>query len=186
MYLKSLMEFRNSINMIKDYNDFWDKHDLNQMDIESIKNINALKDSTLIETTPTDIYKTHNTIKKYMTNSKSLKAILPYLHPEYPKLVENILKNGGSVELILPKSIFNETMSKINKNVKRTAIKEKRLKIYSSKNDLKIYLIIFDKTMSLGLFKNDNSFDQNRILISQHESSHKWAEELYEHVKMRR
>ena len=186
MYLKSLMEFRNSINMIKDYNDFWDKHDLNQIDIESIKNINALKDSTLIETTPTDIYKTHNTIKKYMANSKSLKAILPYLHPEYPKLVENILKNGGSVELILPKSIFNETMSKINKNVKRTAIKEKRLKIYSSKNDLKIYLIIFDKTMSLGLFKNDNSFDQNRILISQHESSHKWAEELYEHMKMRR
>ena len=45
MYLKSLMEFRNSINMIKDYNDFWDKHDLNQMDIESIKNINDKGDA---------------------------------------------------------------------------------------------------------------------------------------------
>lgn len=37
--------------------------------------------------------------------------------------------------------------------------------------------------MSLGLFKNDGSFDQNRILISDNQKSHKWAENLFENIK---
>jgi predicted transcriptional regulator len=37
--------------------------------------------------------------------------------------------------------------------------------------------------MALGLFKNDGSFDQNRILISSNEKSNKWAEKLFEHVR---
>ena len=37
--------------------------------------------------------------------------------------------------------------------------------------------------MSLGLFKTDGSFDQNRILVSNNDSSSKWALELFEHVK---
>ena len=39
--------------------------------------------------------------------------------------------------------------------------------------------------MSLGLFKNDGSFDQNRILISKDEKSYEWAKELFEYVKDR-
>ena len=34
--------------------------------------------------------------------------------------------------------------------------------------------------MSLGLFKNDGSFDQNRILISENEKSLFWANNLFE------
>ena len=37
--------------------------------------------------------------------------------------------------------------------------------------------------MSLGLFKNDGSFDQNRILISDSQKSHKWAEDLFKTIK---
>jgi len=39
--------------------------------------------------------------------------------------------------------------------------------------------------MSLGLFKNDDSFDQNRILISQDSKSYQWADELFNHMKHR-
>lgn len=88
VYLKTLMDFKNSVDMVNDYNAFWYKHDLNQLSINSIKRITDLKDSKLIETTPIDIYKTHNTIKKQMVNSNSVKAIFPYLHPDYPELIE--------------------------------------------------------------------------------------------------
>ena len=183
VYYKTLMDFKSSVELVTDYDSFWNKHNLNQLSITSIKRITDLKNSELIETTPIDIYKTHNTIKNQIMNSKNIKAIFPYLHPEYPNLIEGILKNNGTVELIVPKSIFKELLFRVNDNVRRTALRYKKLKVYSFKNDLNLYLTICDENMSLGLFKNDGSFDQNRVLVSNDEQSHEWAEELFNHIK---
>ena len=183
IYFKTLMDFKNSVDLISDYDGFWDKHNLNQLSMDSLKNITDLKDSELIETTPLDIYKTHNTVKEQLMKSKSLKAIFPYLHPEYPQLIENILKNDGYVELIIPKIIYQATISQIDLKIRKNASRTKNLNIYPVDSDLKVYLTISDGSMSLGLFKNDDSFDQNRILISEAEKSQKWAENLFETIK---
>jgi predicted transcriptional regulator len=78
IYFKTLIDFKNTVDIINDYNEFWDKHNLDQLSIDSIKNITDLKESTLVETTPIDIYKTHNTIKNELLQSMSIKAIFPY------------------------------------------------------------------------------------------------------------
>lgn len=183
VYFKNLMEFKMSIDLINDYNDFWDKHNIEQLSLSSIQNITDLNNSTLIETTPLDIYKTHNTIKEYILKTKSLKAIFPYLHPEYPQLVENILKNEGEVEMIIPKSMFKEILMKIDGEIRKNAAENGKLKVYTAKEDLKIYLTICDDTMSLGLFKSDDSFDQNRLLLSSNEKSQEWANNVFETIK---
>ena len=183
IYYQTLMDFKKSVEIINNYSEFWNKHDLNQINIDSLRNITDLKDSQLVETTSLDIYKTHNAIKTQIMESKSLKAIFPYLHPEYPQLIENILKDNGKVEIIVPKSIFRAIISKIDTKIKQNAISDKNLIIYPVENNLKIYLTICDKSMSFGLFKNDESFDQNRILISNTKKSKTWAEELFENIK---
>ena len=183
VYFKSLMEFKSSIEVISDYNDFWDKHNLNQLSIDSIKNITDLKNSTLIEATPIEIFKTHNTIKKQMLESKTVKAIFPYLHPEYPKLIENVLKNKGTVELIIPQSIFKELIFRINGKTRRKSIKKGKLRVYNFKENLNLYLTICDRNIGLSLFKNDGSFDQNRILISNDIKSYNWAENVFNNIK---
>lgn len=183
VYFKTLMDFKKSVDLVNDYYAFWNKHDLNQLSIAAVKRITDLKNSQLIETTPIDIYKTHNIIKDQIIDSKNVKAVFPYLHPEYPNLIEGVLKNNGNVELIVPKSIFKELMFRVNDNVRKKAIREKKLKVYSFKKDLNLYLTICDENMSLGLFKNDGSFDQNRVLISKDEQSHNWALELFNYVK---
>lgn len=180
---RTLMEFKKSIELVEDYNSFWDRHNLNRLNLESIRNITDLKDSQLIETTPLDIYKTHNTTKKQLVESKNLKAIFPYLHPEYPQILEDLLRNDGNIEIILPKSIYKEMISPIDEKVRQTAKHEGKLKIQTVGQELNIYLTICDETMSLGLFKNDGSFDQNRILISNNEKSNQWAEDLFENIK---
>lgn len=183
MYFNNLMEFKKSIDIINDFNSFWDKHNLNQLGIDSMKNIADLKNSTLIETTPLDIYRTHNTIKSQLVDSKEVKAIFPYLHPEYPKLIEEILKKGGSVELIVPKNILNPIITPIDGKLRKNSQISKKLKVHPVKNELNLYLTLCDGKMSLGLFKNDGSFDQNRILISGDSKSYNWANELFKHVK---
>lgn len=183
IYFKTLMDFKNSVDLIIDYNDFWDEHNLDQISMDCIKNITDLKDSQLIETTPIDIYKTHNTIKSQLLESNSIKAIFPYLHPEYPQLIEHILKNDGFVELLIPRNIYKAIMSSISDDIRKDASKRGKLIAYPIKDELKIYLTICDESMSLGLFKNDGSFDQNRILISDSEKSQEWAKNLFENIK---
>lgn len=183
IYFKTLMEFKKSLELIIDYKTLWDKHDINQLTLESIKNITDLKDSKLIETTPVDIYKTHNTIKKQLTNSENVKAVFPYLHPDYPQIIEEILLKNGTLELIMPKNIFKALIPEIDEKIKTDAMNKGNLIIHSIKSDVNIYLTICDETMSMGLFKNDGSFDQNRLLISNNQKSREWAEELFENIK---
>ena len=183
IYYNTLMDFKTSLDLISDFDAFWDKHNLNELSIDSIRNIGDLKNSQLVETTPLDIYKTHNTTKTQLMKSKSVKAIFPYLHPDYPNLIEKILKNNGTVELIIPRSIYQVIMSNINNQVRKNAYKNRKLVAYPVKEDIKLYLTICDESMSLGLFKNDDSFDQNRILISNDSQAQKWAEELFETIK---
>lgn len=183
IYFTTFMDFKSTVDLINNYDSFWDKHNLGQLSIESMKNITDLQDSKLIEATPTDIYKTHNTIKNQLMESKNIKAIFPYLHPEYPEIIEKTLDNNGSLELILPEIIFKEIMSRVNKKTMEKAMQNNKLKIYLFKDDLDLYLTICDENMSLGLFKNDGSFDQNRILISDNFQSLKWAKELFEFIK---
>ena len=183
VYFKTLMDFKNSIELVNSLDSFWYKHNLNQLSLNSVKRITDLKNSKLIETTPIDIYKTHNTIKQQIMDSVNVKAVFPYLHPEYPYLIEGILQNNGSVELVIPRSIFKEFIFRMNGKIRKEAIKKGKLKVYIFKEELNLYLTVCDDSMGLGLFKNDGSFDQNRILISNDLKSLNWAEELFEHVK---
>ena len=74
-------------------------------------------------------------------------------------------------------------MGPIDEDLKKHAIKMGKLKLHTVRGELNLYLTICDRNMSLGLFKNDGSFDQNRILISKDEKSYQWAEDLFEYVK---
>ena len=106
MYLNIILEFKNAIKLINQFDEFWDKHDVKQINLDSLKNITSLHDSQLIKTTPIDIYKTHNTIKGQLLMSYNIKAIFPYLHPDYPVIIEQVLQKGGNVELIINDEIF--------------------------------------------------------------------------------
>ena len=183
IYFTTFMDFKNTVDLINSYDAFWDRHNLGQLSIECVKNMTDLQDSQLVEATPIDIYKTHNTTKKQLMNSKNVKAIFPYLHPEYPKIIEEILKSGGSLELILTEEVFKEINGRINRKIRETAIEDNKLQIHIFEDDLNLYLTICDGNMSLGLFKNDGSFDQNRILISGNVQSRNWAEDLFEYIK---
>ena len=130
-----------------------------------------------------DIYRTHNTIKNHLNQTATIKAIFPYLHPDYLELIENTLKNGGNVDLIINRELLKEILININKNLRKESVKNQNLKIFSHKHEINLYLAICDTTMNLGLFKNDGSFDQNRILTSNNLKAIKWADDLFENMK---
>lgn len=183
IYYETLMDFKKSIDFIVNFNDFWSKHNISYINQESLRSIIELNDSELIESTPTDIYKTHNSIRSQIIKSTEVKAILPYVHPDYPKLIENTLKKGGKVELIINKQLFKGIMFDINNTIRKKAAKSGKLKVRIINTQIDIYLVICENSMNLGLFKNDGSYDQNRLLTSTNEKSIAWANNLYENIR---
>lgn len=185
MYLENLLDFNKSLKIIIEYEKFWHKHNIDEMNYTSIKNLTDIYNSKLIESTSVDIYKTYNAIKSQIIGSKNIRAIFPYLHPEFPKIIENELKNGAEIELIVNYAIYKNLVFDINTNVYQQGITNNKLKIVPVKKQLNIYLAICDNSMSMGLFKNDESFDQNRILISSNEKAINWSLNLFNDIKNR-
>ena len=81
--------------------------------------------------------------------SSNIQAIFPYLHPEYPKLMEIVLKNQGSVELIIPKCIFKEFILKIDEKIRKKSIRVGKLK---AKSVMVFPLWAVDRTFQEALF----------------------------------
>lgn len=185
LYFNQLMDFKKSIDVIKNFDNFWYKHDISFINNELIENITELYESKLIETNPIEIYKTHDNIKKQLESSQNIRGIVPYIHPDYPSLIENILKNEGKIELIMGKNIYHGLISQMNRDLKNKSIRNGSLNVHVLKDNPDIYLLICDNSMNLGLFKNDGSYDQNRILNSNDPESLKWANALFENIKSR-
>ena len=166
IYLENIIDFNKTIKIIQNFEKFWNKHDINYINKNALTNLTDLYKSELVESTSTDIYKTHNTVKKHLIESNNVKAIFPYLHPDYPQILEKLLDNQSKTEIITNNDIYNGLILNIDKTKRRRAIQNKRFKIHSLKETINLYLTVCDNCMSLGLFKNDGSFDQNRILIA--------------------
>lgn len=182
IYLDSLLNFSNCLKFINRYEEFLNKHNINEISDNELENINSLINSELIKSTPIDIYKTHNSIKSFLLNSHDIKAVLPFLHPDYPKILENRLLEGGSLQLIVPDEIYKNLILKIDSNIRRKSLENGKLIVYKTRVTVEIYLTIGERRTSLGLFKNDNSFDQNRILTSIDEEAIKWSENLFSNI----
>lgn len=179
IYLNNLLEFNDSLKLIDKLESLWNHHNIEELDTTSITDVILLSNSEIIESTPTDIYKTHNHLKEQILNSKKIKLIFPYLHPEYSQLIERALEQGADINLIIDNAVYNELYYKISKEERR-----KDNFIVSISSEIPhIYLTICDDEMNLGLFKNDGSFDQNRILISKNENAVLWADNLFEKIE---
>ena len=85
----------------------------------------------------------------------------------------------------MEKNIYLGLISQMNPDLKNKSIRNGSLNVHILKDNLDIYLLICDNTMNLGLFKNDGSYDQNRILNSDDLESLKWANTLFENIKAR-
>lgn len=115
-------------------------------------------------------------------SSKNVKAIFPYLHPDYPLIIENLIFKNSKAELTVNKDIYQELFNGIDKKNMKKLIKNKKIKIYTTKIPIGLYLIVDEDYMGLGLFKTDGSFDQNRILLSENKNAIKWGEKLFKNI----
>lgn len=179
IYITILMDFHDVAITIKNFSDFWLDHDISSLSAEDLKKLSSLEGSELIKCNYTDIYKTHKEFKRIFKDSKHLRVIFPYMHPEYPKLIRRLILKGVNVELVVSKGILNSFVKAIGNDVVKKGLSEGNFSLKYLDEDIKVALAISHKFVSIGLFKNDGTYDQNRLLLSEKEKAIIWGLKLF-------
>ena len=181
IYITILMDFRDVISAITSNSDFWLDHDISALSKKDLNKLSSLEGSELIRCNSMDIYKTHKEFKRLFKNSKNLKVIFPYLHPEYPKLIRRLILKGIKVDLIVSKDILDSFLKDIGKDVVKKGIYEGNFSIKYFTEDIKIALAISNEFVSLGLFRLDGTYDQNRLLLSNKQKAINWGLTIFDY-----
>ena len=179
IYITILMDFHDVVTTISDFSDFWLDHDISSLSLDDLKKLSSLEGSELIKCNYTDIYKTHKEFKRIFKDSKHLKVIFPYMHPEYPKLIRRLILKGVKVDLIVSKGILAPFVKDIGNDVVKKGLREGNFSLKYLDEDIKIALAISNKFVSIGLFKKDGTYDQNRLLLSDKEKAIVWGLNLF-------
>ena len=179
IYITILMDFHDVVTTISDFSDFWLDHDISSLSLDDLMKLSSLEGSELIKCNYTDIYKTHKEFKRIFKDSKHLKVIFPYMHPEYPKLIRRLILKGVKVELMVSESILNSFVKDIGKDVVKKGLIEGNFSLKYLDEDIKIALAISNKFVSVGLFKTDGTYDQNRLLLSDRKKAIIWGLNIY-------
>ena len=152
-------------------------HIVHVLPIDSIITLHYLYDVDLIESDGLNVYKTYDIIKKSISNSDYVNAILPFSYKQFNNRFNRLLSKKRKVHIMAPADIKEFLIKDLN-------VSSDNLKIDFRGNDEVSYILLLctDKKMILGFFKDDENFDQNRLLISSEDSSMKWANDLFEHL----
>ena len=150
-------------------------HIVKSLPRDSIDNFHLLQDIDLIEADGLNIYKTYDVIEKAIDKSDYVNAILPFSSNNFNDGINRLLLKNKKIHLISPL------------NIKEILIKNLDVSNANFKIDFfdftEFLLLCTDKNMILGFFKDDGTYDQNRLLTSANDECIKWANDLFENFK---
>lgn len=161
---------------------FWNTHDLDDLPKKAIRNIFLLKESECIVSTNTDLTRSLNRYLKILSESETIKIILPICSETHLMYMEKLLKKDSlkEIEIITSANILN-SMNKIPKF--RNILENDKIKVMTLNKELKVFLTCTDEYMTLSLFFKDNHFDDSQILINNSKNGLKWGHSLFNHFE---
>lgn len=165
--------------VLEKFKDFWLMHDIKPIPPYLISRLGALRDSTLIRTEKTQLGQVYTNFLQILMTSKRVTGISPIFHPDYVPVIEQLLSQGNSVDLILTSAVLDKTLSTAHLDQLKKNFVEGTLKIFLNE-DIKVALTVTDKTLSLGLFTLDGDYDDNMDLISTSPDAIQWGGDLFQ------
>ncbi len=170
--MANVLELKEVVNILNDFFNITDGHVIDMIPEDSVSELFLLRNAELMESSGVDAYKINNHILNVLKEAKNARCIMPFYHVEFNKRFNSLIKKGRYVEVIVAADVLGiyEKRSKI-----------KYLSSFKFKNNF--LLIVTDKVMIFGLFKDNGFFDQNRILSSQSRDAILWANNLFKNFK---
>lgn len=172
LQIKNILEVNELMGMIDRFFNIIEHHVVEIIPEDSVDEMYLLGKATLLESDDIDVYRTYNYIDDALREADYVKCVLPFYHESFNNRLNELVDNGKSVEAFVARNVHD---------VFKKKSKIEDISVFRRKNNF--FLIVTGTVMILGLFRNDGSFDQNRLLVSRNGDSIKWADNLFENFK---
>ena len=174
-----LTDFMDAIDVLKKHEDFWLTHDLSGIPQHLLDRIGALRDSTIVKDTATDIFKSHSNFINLLKNAKEIKGVSSIFVPDYPLLFEELILNKKvKVGLVVTKEVLGKIDEEIVKEI--FTDKSSKFKLYITEENARANFTVTDYFMALGFYRIDGTYDYNRDLVGYDKKAIEWGKELFE------
>lgn len=172
VHMKHVLELKEVVNLLNRFFNIVDGHLVDKIPNQSVMELNLLGKAELLESDGIDAYKIFNFIESSLTSANHVQCILPFYHVNLNEKLNGLVSKGRFVEIIVSKEVWEiyEKKSKV-----------KYVSSFKGKNNF--LLIVTDEVMILGLFKENESFDQNRLITSDNDEAIQWANNLFKNFK---
>ena len=172
LQIENMMDFAILINLLEEIFNIVEGHVVDMLPNESIMEMHLLHDCVLMESDGINADMIDNLIEINLNEANRARCILPVYSDRLNATLNDLAERGSYVELEVSENLSGAYEE--NSNVKY-------LSTFNGKNAF--LLIITDKVMLLGFFRDDGIFDKNRILISTGDDSLKWANNAFGYFK---
>jgi predicted transcriptional regulator len=173
-----------ALSSLKSHQKFWMEHDINGIPEPFLWRIGSLKDSSIIESTNSNLTKPFNTYLKLLSAEKQVKAVSPMFFSHHINHIVEILKHEGKVDIILTQEVLESILEYSNKSKFEKLIKSSRLNIWVT-GELGVAFTTTPNFFIMGLFSSDGTYDLSSNLLSHNKDAIGWGNELFDYYRKR-
>lgn len=156
------------------------KHEISPIPDYLLESIGSLKNSVVVESTPTDVMKPHSVHAELIHDSKDVKYVSSVLLPQKIESFEETLEKG-SLQLILTSEILDKWIEIKGRDNLKKALLEKDFKLWEINDSAKLSFTVSDTFIALGLFSTDGIYDLHKYLIGKDSESIEWGNRLFDY-----
>ena len=174
-----LLDFSNAAEILKKHERFWLDHDISGIPEHMMDKIGWLKNSTVLEAPPSNIFLVHSSYIEMVAKAKKIKGVSPIFVPELSSIFAELsTKENVDIQLVLTEKVMNKLDKEILEDI---LIKEYgKINLYTIKDDLKIALTVTDYFVSMGFSNFDGTYDWNKDLICYDKKGIEWGSALFD------
>lgn len=172
--MRHVLELKDAVNLLNRFFNMIEGHVVSMIPEQSINELYMLDHSSLLESGGIDAYKIYNFIEDALSDANRVRCVLPFYHLNFNKQLNYLVKKGKHVEIMASHEVYE---------IYEKKSQSEYLSSFKGKNNF--LLIVTDKMMILGLFKENGQFDQNRLVTSRNRDSLRWANNLFKNFKKR-
>ncbi|MDY6865242.1 MAG: winged helix-turn-helix domain-containing protein [Halobacteriota archaeon] len=174
-----------TITVLTKNKDFWLTHDISGIPDYLLKRLGDLGGCDAVSGSKTDILKPHLNFIKILMEAKEVRGVSPIFYQEYPTIIEKLVENNANVETIVTNEVLSILKNEGYKSRLDDIINEKNFRLWVIDEEVKVAFTFTDSVLSLGLFRDDGTYDLTTDLIFDRKDAIEWSSELFEFYRNR-
>ncbi len=175
-----LIDFIETLFMFKTQEQFWKDHETYVIPELFFRNIGSLIRSQIVEASPADIFEVHRHFLKLLERCKVINGVSPFLHPELPDMFRAFAEHEAVIRLVVTAPVL-ELMRERHEDVLQRFKAMPNFSLRVIEEDVGVAFTVTERTISLGFFRPDGTYDYNADLVSDDFNAIEWGNALFEY-----